>query len=62
MRLRLRFVKDADQLLKAPAFHVTEPLAGVGDQSIDRAEIDSGNGSAQGGKPGAVGRAGSPGP
>jgi len=43
------FVKDADQLLKGPAFHVTEPLAGVGDQLIDRAEIDVSNGSGQGG-------------
>jgi hypothetical protein len=25
------FVKDADQLLEGPAFHVTEPLVGVGD-------------------------------
>jgi hypothetical protein len=33
------FVKDADQLLKGPAFHVTEPLVGVGDQLIDRVEI-----------------------
>jgi hypothetical protein len=30
------FVKDADQLLKGRAFHVTEPLVGVGDQLIDR--------------------------
>jgi hypothetical protein len=47
------FVKDADQFLKGPAFHVTKPLVRVGDQLIDRAEIDGGNGSGQGGKPGA---------
>src|SRR5207253_449748 len=45
------FVKDAGQLLKP--CHVTEPLVGVGDQLIDRAEIDGGNRSGQGGKPGA---------
>ena len=28
-------IKDADQLLKGPAFHVTEPLVGVADQLID---------------------------
>jgi len=42
------FIKDADQLLKGPAFHVMEPLAGVGDELIDRAEIDGGNGSGEG--------------
>jgi len=47
------FVKDAGQLLKGPAFHVTEPPVSVGDRLIDRAEIDGGNGAGQGGKPGA---------
>ena len=31
----------------------TEPLVGVGHQLVDRAQIDGGNGSGQGGKPGA---------
>src|ERR1700688_2810457 len=47
------FVKDADQSIKGPASHVTKPLVPVGEQLIDRAEIDGGNGSGQGDKPGA---------
>jgi len=44
------FVKDADPFLEGLALHLAEPLAGVGDQSIDWAEIDGGDRTGQGGQ------------
>jgi len=42
------FANDADELLKGPAFHVTEPLAGVGDQLIDGRKLTAATGPAGG--------------
>jgi len=45
------FVKDAGQFLEGLALHRAEPPAAVGDQLIDRAEIDGGDRTGQGGEP-----------